>query len=163
LALKEDDAMTLTGGCACGQVRYQITNEPLFTHACHCSDCQRSTGSAFVIHSICARDDLKISGETRAANLPTDSGAGCELHFCTTCGTYIWGRYHYNPAPVIAVRCGTLDDPGQVSPRAHIFTRSKQPWLSLPDDVPATDGALDRETVWPAESVQRYKSLLPEA
>ena len=56
----------LSGGCACRQVRYKVVGEPLFTHACHCSDCQRTTGSAFVLHTVIAKDDLEIEGETKA-------------------------------------------------------------------------------------------------
>ena len=59
--------MALVGGCACGQVRYQINDDPLFTYACHCTDCQRTTGSAFVIHSTVAKVDFEIEGETQAA------------------------------------------------------------------------------------------------
>jgi hypothetical protein len=151
--------MTLTGGCACGSVRYQIKDEPMFTHACHCLDCQRTTGSAFVIHTVVARDDFAVEGDTRTATLPTGSGAGCDLTFCSECGTYITVRYRYHPVPVIAVRSGTLDDTGKVTPQAHIFTRSKQSWLSLPEDAPAFEEAYDRTQVWPADSVARYEGL----
>ncbi|MBT4688428.1 MAG: GFA family protein [Rhodospirillaceae bacterium] len=153
--------MPLTGGCGCGAVRYRIGVEAMFTHACHCMDCQRTTGSAFVIHSVYARDDLQIVGETQAAILPSGSGAGCELHFCAKCGTYIWCRYLYHKVDVIALRVGTLDDTSKVKPRAHIFLRSKQAWLELPADVPTFEGALDRDAVWPVESVERYNATRP--
>ncbi|MBC8242628.1 MAG: GFA family protein [Alphaproteobacteria bacterium] len=151
--------MALSGGCACGRVRYQINDELMFTHACHCTDCQRTTGSAFVIHSVLARDELEIEGETQAATLPTGSGVGCDIHFCAACGTYIWCHYLYHKVPVIALRAGTLDDPTQVRPQAHIYTRSMQPWLRLPDGVPAFDEAFDRNAVWPADSSRKYDSL----
>lgn len=73
--------MALYGGCACGQVRYQINDDPLFTHACHCEDCQRRTGSAFVVHLVVAENDFEIDGITRRVTLPTGSGAGCDLLF----------------------------------------------------------------------------------
>ncbi len=124
--------MALTGGCACGQVRYRINDEPLYTYACHCTDCQRTTGSAFVVHSTVAKEDFEIEGETRAAILPTSSGAGYDLHFCTNCGTYVWCIYHVRSDPVLIVRSGTLDDAAKLRPQAHIFTRSMQPWFILP-------------------------------
>ena len=155
----EAEDMTLTGGCACGRVRYRINGEPMLIHACHCTDCQRTTGSAFVIHSVIARNELKIGGETQVATLPTGSGAGCDMHFCATCGTYIWCRYLYHQVAVIAIRAGTLDNPNQVRPQAHIFTQSKQPWLRLPDGVPAFDEAFDRNAVWPADSLEKYNSM----
>jgi hypothetical protein len=60
---------------------------------------------------------------------------------------------------VIAIRAGTLDNPNQVRPQAHIFTQSKQPWLRLPDGVPAFDEAFDRNAVWPADSLEKYNSM----
>ena len=150
--------MPLTGGCGCGSVRYRVGVEAMFTHACHCTDCQRTTGSAFVIHSVYARDDLHIDGETQVATLPSGSGAGCELHFCSKCGTYIWCRYLYHKVDVIALRVGTLDDTSMVKPQAHIFVRSKQSWFDLPDGVPVFEGAMDRDAVWSAESVARYNA-----
>ena len=151
--------MTLMCGCACGQVRYQINGEPMFTYACHCTDCQRTTGSAFVVHSTVAKDDFEIEGETRAATLPTGSGAGYDLHFCTKCGTYVWCIYHIRSDPVLIVRTGTLDDAAKLRPQAHIFTRSMQPWFTLPDDVPSFPEAFDRSVVWPAKSLKKLNDL----
>ena len=82
-------------------------------------------------------------------------------HFCTICGTYLWCRYRYHQVPVIAVRGGTLDDTAAVRPQVHIFTRSKQSWFLLPDDVPAYEGACGREGVWPEASVRKYNALAP--
>ena len=106
--------MKLTGRCLCKRATYQITAAPLFTQACHCIDYQRTTGSAFVVHLVLAETDFSIAGETRRSALPTGSGAGRKIHFCTECGTYIWSRYLYHKLPVIAVRGGTLDDPNAV-------------------------------------------------
>lgn len=155
--------MTTTGHCGCGAVTYEITGAPLFTQACHCTDCQRTTGSAFVVHTVIVEDDLKLQGETRMAVLPSGSGAGCELHACAQCAAYVWVRYRYHQVPVIAVRAGTLDDPAAFPPQAHIFVRSKQPWLSLDDGIPQFETACTREEAWPAESVARYDALPPRA
>lgn len=151
--------MALTGGCSCGEVTYEITDAPLFTQACHCTDCQRTTGSAFVVHAVLAEKDFAITGETRASQLSTGSGAGREHHFCPTCGTPIWVRYLYHQVPVIALRTGTLDDASQLPPQAHIFTRSKQPWVLLPGDAPAFEEGAARDEIWPAESIRRYEAL----
>jgi len=153
--------MSLTGRCACGAVHFVISDEPLFTHACHCTDCQRTTGSAFVVHLVVAEMDFEIEGGTQMSTVATGSGAGCDLHFCTQCGTYLWCRYRYHQVPVIAVRGGALDDTNQVRPQAHIFTRSKQAWLQLSDDVPSFLEAYGRDEDWPQASVERYNSLGP--
>ena len=149
----------LTGCCSCGRVTYQISQELLFTLACHCRDCQRSTGSAFVIHLVVAERDFEISGTTSLSILPTGSGGGREVHFCSECGTSIWCRYFYHKVAVIAVRGGTLDDTNVVRPQAHIFTRSKLSWVELPKDVPAYEEMFVRSEMWPQESIDKYESL----
>lgn len=153
--------MALDGGCACGKVRYTITENPMFTQVCHCTDCQRTTGSAFVVHAVIARDDLTISGETRMAEMETGSGNGAEIHFCPDCGTYIWIRYKYHQVPVIAIRAGTLNDPSALPPQGQIFTSSRQDWAVLDVRIPAYEKAASREEMWPPESVARYNSLPP--
>ena len=151
--------MTRTGVCGCGRVRYTIKTDPLFTHACHCQDCQRSTGSAFVVHLMVPERDFEIEGETGATTLPTGSGAGYDPHFCPECGTYIWSKYHLNPAAMVAVRGGTLDDTSDLVVQAHIFTRSKQPWMTLEGDTPSFEEAYEREELWPADSLARYRDV----
>ena len=88
--------MSLNGRCSCGDVRYEITGEPLFTHSCHCADCQRTTGSAFVIHTVLCEEDLSVTGVTPTGLGPSGSGAGCEMHACASCGVIIWLRYLYH-------------------------------------------------------------------
>ena len=153
----------LTGGCACGRVRYRLNEAPLFTYACHCTDCQRTTGSAFVIHSTVARQDFEIEGETRSVTLPTDSGAGYDIHFCANCSTYIWCIYHIRSDPVLIIRAGTFDDAAKIKPGAHIFTDSMQPWFRLPEDVPSFQAAFDRNLTWPVESLDKLAGLIARA
>ena len=150
----------LTGGCACGRVRYRVNEAPLFPYACHCTDCQRTTGSAFVIHSTVAKEDFEIEGDTQSVTLPTSSGAGYDIHFCCNCGTCVWCIYHVRADPVLIVRSGTFDDAARVTPGAHIFTASMQPWFKLPDDVPSFPQAFDRNLTWPAESLQKLDDLI---
>ncbi|MEM7541162.1 MAG: GFA family protein [Pseudomonadota bacterium] len=150
----------LLGKCACEKVRYEIKGEPLVTQACHCEDCQRTTGAAFVIHAVVCEEDFHITGDTHMGIGPTGSGTGCELHACVSCGVMIWVRYLYHKVPVIAVRVGTLEDPSALTPQAHIFTSRKVAWLSIPDDVPSFAQGIDRSKVWPQESIDRYDSLL---
>ena len=129
--------MVLKGVCNCGSVRYKITDEPIFTNACHCRDCQRSTGSAFVIHSVVLKEDFEIKSVTRLTTLPSGSGAGHDPHFCAKCGTYIWCKCHFSSFPTIVVPTAGLDDASMISPQAHVFTKYKQPWLTFSEDTPA--------------------------
>ena len=149
--------MKQAGGCACGRVRYVIDGTPVFAHACHCVDCQRTTGSAFLINIFVAKRDLQVVGETKANTLPTGNGSGRDLYFCPDCGTCLWTRYHKVPEGIVLVRGGTLDDTGSVKPQAHLFTKSKPPWVRLPDDVPVFAEGYDRSEVWTPDSLKKLR------
>jgi hypothetical protein len=144
----------LEGGCACGGVRYRLLDKPMFVNCCHCTWCQRETGSAFVINAIIERDRLQVTGETDAVVTPSESGAGQIIHRCPTCRVALWS--HYGGRTYAAfLRAGTLDLNDQVRPDAHIFTRSKVPWVVLPEGAPAFDVFYDMASQWPPESLAR--------
>lgn len=151
--------MSLHGGCMCGTVRYEISAPPLFVHACHCRDCQRFSGSAFVVLMGVPLDTFALTGEVTRVTNPTPSGAGYDAYQCPRCATLIWNKYHFVGAPLLAVRGGTLDDPSQAPPAYHIFTRSKQPWLTLPAEAIRFDGWLDPATAWPPATIERLRAL----
>ena len=145
-----------TGGCACGAVRYELTERPLIVHACHCRDCQRVTGGAFVINLWVEARFVKATGAAPASfRLRGGSGKGHDVSFCAACGTYVWSRYHVVPGDCLFVRAGTLDDPAAVTPDVHLFTRTKVPWLALPEGARAFPGSYRIADVWPAESQER--------
>jgi hypothetical protein len=150
---------TFEGGCACGSVRYRLASAPLFVNCCHCRECQRQTGSAFVINALIETDRVQIlSGATQAVGVPTESGGPHVIHRCPTCWTALWS--HYASGPKIAfVRVGTLDCPEALAPDVHIFVRTKLPFVVLPQGVPAFDAYFDIETLWPAASLERRRAL----
>ena len=151
---------TFDGGCACGEVRYRLTSAPMFNHCCHCLDCQRQTGSAFVLNALIETDRIDITkGEPRPTSVPTDSGRPHDVWRCPTCLTALWSDYGRRPA-LRFVRMGTLDDPMALKPDVHIFTRSKQPWVGLPADVPAVEIYYEMEKLWPAESLARRRAAV---
>ncbi len=150
---------SLEGGCACGAVRYRLTSPPMFVHCCHCRDCQRQTGSAFVINALIETDRVKtLSGETEGVAVPTDSGRPHVIHRCPVCKIAVWSHYG-GVAPLSFIRVGTLDEPAALPPDVHIYTRSKLPWVALPPEVPAFDAYYDSKTLWPAESLERRKAI----
>ena len=152
--------MNLQGGCACGAIRYRLTAAPLVVHACHCRDCQRLTGSAFVANMWIEEQLVEVTGsEPRSHRLTGGSGKPHDVFFCSSCGTYVWSRYHGAPGQSLFVRAGTLDDPAAVRPDVHIFTRSKVPWLPLPDDARVFEAFYTLNEVWSAESRARLKAL----
>jgi hypothetical protein len=151
---------TFEGGCACGEVRYRLTSRPMFNHCCHCLDCQRQTGSAFVLNALIETDRIEVlEGAPTATTVPTDSGRPHDIWRCPTCLTALWSDYGRRPA-LRFVRMGTLDDPSALSPDVHIFTRSKQPWVGLPEGVPAFEIYYDMEKLWPAESLARRRAAV---
>jgi hypothetical protein len=152
---------SLEGGCACGAVRYRLERAPMFVHCCHCRDCQRQTGSAFVLNALIETDRVTIqSGEVARSAMPTDSGRPHGVDRCIRCGTAVWSEYG-GLATLRFVRVGTLDNPAALSPDVHIYTRSKLPWVVLPEGVPAFEGYYDSKQLWPAASLERRKAILP--
>jgi len=150
--------MNLEGGCSCAAVRYKLTANPLIVHACHCRDCQRITGSAFVINIWIEKQFVKTNAASpKSFTLKGGSGKDHEVFFCDKCGTYVWSRYHGAPGDYLFVRAGTLDKPDTVRPDVHIFTRSKLPWLDLPQGVPAFKSFYKIDEVWSAESRERLR------
>jgi hypothetical protein len=148
----------MDGGCSCGTVRYRLTSEPLFVNCCHCLNCQRQTGSAFVVNILIEADRFELlTGEPQAVSVPREEGDDQVIWRCPTCQVAVYSTYGW-PA-VRFVRAGTLDDPSSVAPDAHIYTRSKVPWVALPESVPAFDVYYDRHELWPAESRERVEAL----
>ena len=150
----------LEGGCACGAVRYRLTTAPLFVHCCHCRDCQRQTGSAFVLNAIIETDRIKLlKGTPKRVTLPTDSGRPHDVYRCAKCQTALWSDYGRRLV-MSFLRVGTLDDASMLPPDVHIFTRSKLPWVGLPKNARAYKIYYNMEKEWPPESWARRNALL---
>jgi hypothetical protein len=150
----------MEGGCACGVVRYRLTSEPMFVHCCHCLNCQRQTGSAFVINLLIEADRVELlSGEPEPVDVPRDDGSTQRIHRCPDCQVAVYSEY--GRPEVRFVRGGTLDEPSSVAPDVHIFTRSKLPWVTLPEGVSAVEVYYDSKALWPAESLERLRAALP--
>ena len=143
------------GGCTCGAIRYRLTSEPLFVHCCHCTACQRQTGSAFVINRLIERDRVEVTGEPVTIDVPRDSGGEQRVYRCPHCQVAVWSEY--TSPHIWFVRGGTLDEARGVRPDVHIFTRSKVDWVQIPDDEPAFDVFYDIEKLWPKASLERVR------
>ena len=150
------------GGCACGAVRYSLESAPMFVHCCHCRDCQRQTGSAFVLTALIETTRVTVSsGEPARSEMPTESGRPHGIYRCTRCGTAVWSEYG-GVAALRFVRVGTLDRPDALAPDVHIYTRSRLPWVALPVGVPAFEAYYDAKTLWPAESLERRRAVFAQ-
>ena len=149
----------MDGGCSCGAVRYRLASEPLFVHCCHCLNCQRQTGSAFVVNLLIEADRVELLGEApRPVDAPRDDGSVQRIYRCPTCEVAVFSEY--GGPGVRFVRGGTLDDPTGIEPDVHIYTRSKVRWVTLPDSVPAFEVYYDSKKLWPTASLERLEAVL---
>ena len=131
------------GGCLCGAVRYQVTDEPYWAGVCYCTFCKKRTGSAFAVGAYFDESAVQIkSGALKTYEYRSDeSHRWLKLEFCSTCGTTVsWTTEFFPGARAIAV--GTFEDPNWVKPAMHIWTRSAARWMAFPADVPVFETAL---------------------
>lgn len=134
--------MRLKGGCRCGTVRYELVADDFpLTYACHCTDCQTWSGSAFALHAIVAEDALTVSDSVHTFRLPEGQESMPSDHLgCTACLTRIANRNPALPA-MLVLRVGTLDRSSEVAPGMHIWTRQKQPWLTIEEEIPSFEAS----------------------
>mgnify|MGYP000237617036 FL=1 len=149
----------MDGGCTCGHLRYRLAAAPMFVHCCHCRWCQRETGSAFALNALVESDRvLLLSGTIEAVDTPSASGKGQTIVRCPRCRVAVWSHYAGAGEAVSFVRVGTLDEPDRVAPDIHIYTDSKQPWVLLPENVPAVPEYYSLKEHWPAASLARLQA-----
>ena len=149
------------GGCTCRHVRYRLTDTPLFVHCCHCSWCQRESGSAFAVNVLIEASNITIeTGHLSEIKVPSPSGKGQTFARCPECQIALWSYYGGSGRKIAFVRGGTLDDPGRAPPDIHIYTASKQPYVVLPRGIPCKSGYYDRIKLWPEASLKRRKNAL---
>ena len=148
------------GGCACGGLRYELLSAPLFVHCCHCSWCQRESGSAFAINALIETERVRLrSGAPEAVRTPSASGRDQTFFRCPACRIAVWSHYAGFGESVAFIRAGTLDEPQRLSPDVHIYTSTKLPWVELPAGVPSFPEYYVTRAQWPADSLERLKRL----
>jgi hypothetical protein len=123
---------TLTGQCLCGAVRYAVADQFLYAANCHCSNCRRTTGSAFKPFAGIERQKLRITGGADALMLFGDQG-GNDQH-CKRCGSLLFSVVH--DGAFVHVAMGTLADDPIIRPTCHIFVGFKAPWFTITHDLP---------------------------
>jgi hypothetical protein len=129
----------LSGGCLCQAVRYVLTQRMRFNpYACHCTDCQRRTGSAFGIQLMARLEDFEVAGNLAKGQHVMPSGAVSEICACPRCFCRIYATNDRRPG-LINLRVGTLDTSKDMTPHFHVWVRSKQPWIIIPPGTPTFD------------------------
>jgi len=152
------------GGCDCGKVRYRVKAEPIVIKCCHCHTCQRQTGSAFILNMLIEPDNVELLGDApERCDHETESGKGQKNMRCPSCKTSVWGIYNMAGDGIWFVRGGTLDDPKKVEPNLHIYTRSKLPWVQIPEGAEQFEqfyGGKDIKRAFGEEGAARFRIAL---
>lgn len=131
------------GQCQCGEVKYRVTGVPVTIFACHCSECQRQSSSAFGMALWIRHGTVELlGGELRKWVRQTPSGKAMECSFCPTCGTRLFHRI-LGQSEMMSIKPGTLNDTRWLQPAGHIWTRSAQPWIRLDPHSLAYEGNPD--------------------
>lgn len=147
-----------SGQCFCGAVRFRLHGAPMFVHCCHCRDCQQQTGSAFAVNGLIEADRVEVfEGDPQLIRMRTESGHPHDIYRCPFCQSPLWSDYGGRKW-LRFLRLATLNDPGAFTPDVHIYTRSKLPWVILPDGAKVFAEYYDTRKEWPAESQARYKA-----
>lgn len=120
------------GGCLCGSIRYTISGDPVASLVCHCTHCQKQSGSAFSTIVGAPEGQVEISGQPASYRDSGESGSSVERQFCGTCGSPLFSKVEVSPG-ILWIKAGTLDDTSGYAPSAHIWTRSKQCWVDTGD------------------------------
>jgi hypothetical protein len=128
--------MTMTGGCLCGAVRYEIEGAPIFAGNCYCKDCQKETGTGHLTIAAFPDAAVKLSGAVTTFTKNGDSGKPLDRGFCPKCGSTLYGRPQAMPG-VTMIRAGTLDDPSAVKPRSSVYASRAVHWDPPPAGLPA--------------------------
>jgi len=128
-------ATKLTGGCQCGNIRYEVIGEPQQLVVCHCTDCQKQSSSAFGMTLVVNEEEFSITqGEPKIYASKSEAGRAKTGGFCSECGNRIFHKNKVRKGKV-SVKAGTLDDTSTLKPDKHIWTKSKQPWITIPEDM----------------------------
>ncbi len=147
--------LPLTGSCQCRAVRYQCTAAPASIYACHCTECQRQSGSAFGTSMLVPRDAFSFThGAPRTWVRTAESGRKVDCLYCPDCGTRIVHLPQHSPTMAI-IRPGTLDDTKWIRLAGHIWLASRQAWF----EAPAGAVTYDRQPPDFAKLIEAYAKL----
>ena len=130
----------LTGGCACGAIRFAARGKPRFAFFCQCRDCQKMTGSGHATQFCHDAEGFEVTGSPAGWSRSSASGSQVTKMFCPTCGTPIYGTTSRAPA-IVMVMAGALDDPGAIAPDRIFFQDEAQSWdrVCVPETLDQKD------------------------
>jgi hypothetical protein len=126
------------GVCHCGNSSFEFTGEAELTFYCHCTDCQKTTGSPFSVELMVPKAGFSSQGQLSTYTVTGDSGQAVHRKGCKNCGSGLFLECDADPDYVF-VKAGALEDASGVTPEMHIFVSAKQPWVKIADDLPQYD------------------------
>lgn len=127
--------MTFQGGCLCGAVRYEGSEQKGGGH-CYCTDCRKSGGTSHCSHMIVPEAAFQVSGEVRFFDAPADSGTIVSRGFCPTCGSAVYSKNATMPG-LVFVRASSLDDPNVFQPQTIVYTARAPAWSKIDSALPS--------------------------
>ncbi len=129
-----------TGGCLCGKVRYAFDTDAVISgHHCHCTDCQKSTGSGKATMVFVVADKLKIDGTIKYFTVTGTDGAEVSRGFCEECGSPLISYLGGLDAMKI-IKAGSLDDSSWINIQSSFWSASAAPWSPVDEAVPSVSG-----------------------
>ena len=128
----------LSGGCLCGAVTYSCDAEPILVGLCHCTSCQKGSGSAFSTNVVLPRGSVEVDGELAIFEDVSDDGRPVLRSFCGNCGSPIISRSAGLP-DLEFIKAGTLDDTSWIKPTAEIWCESAQAWVEVDESRQLAD------------------------
>jgi hypothetical protein len=154
----------MEGGCICGHIRYRLHGRPLIVHACHCTWCQRETGTAHALNAVYEAERVEhLKAEPEVIVTPSASGKGQRIARCPICKIAVWSNYAGSGEATRFVRVGTMDDPSQCPPDIHIFTSTKLPWVTFGPNERVVPEFYHLNDVWSDESKERRRIMRERA
>lgn len=132
------DGQQLQGSCLCGNVRFQIADQPHMTANCHCLSCQKTSGAGHAFHLMFKTDQVEISGTTKGYQWTADSGNQVTTFFCPECGSSTHGQTSGFPS-MITVRAAILEQSDGLTPKVSVYKKRLRNWDHLDDNAPAFD------------------------
>ncbi|KAF2270941.1 hypothetical protein CC78DRAFT_557054 [Lojkania enalia] len=158
----------LTGRCTCRTITYTLLAPPLFTHCCHCTFCQRESGSAFALNCMLESYNMQITSDTQPQLIetPSESGKGQIVARCPNCQVAVFSYYGGLGKAMTFIKVGTLEDDSKerVKPNVHIFTSTKVEWIDLNGEIDrgakVFEEYYDKNKEWSKESLERRAILL---
>lgn len=128
----------LTGGCACGAVRYECAAEPVWSGHCYCRDCQLATGGAMSSNFVVPVSAVTLHGQVRYHESTAENGQTAKRGFCPNCGSPVIGGTSAAPG-LITIKAGSLDDPAQFKPICNCYMSRAPSWAPVSRDLPTFD------------------------